>query len=436
MMKRTFYLESLGCAKNQVDSEHAIAALEAAGLSWTDDPESAACLIVNTCGFIASAKQESIEAVLSFRRRYPGKKIVLVGCLALRYQEDLERELGEADGVWGNVRDPGFPAFVAGIVAPRSRRGKTGGAGPADRKRLLSYPGSVYVKIAEGCANRCTYCAIPLIRGGLVSRDIAGVVREVRAFLKRGILEVNLIAQDTSSFGLDRGASELPALLAAVSALPGDFWVRLLYIHPDRFSPGLLDAIRSSPRILPYFDLPFQHGSEPILKAMNRRGNAAVYVALAESIRAVLPQAVIRTTFLTGFPGESEDDFDRLLDFQARLRPQWAGVFAYSPEEDTQAFKLKPRVPAKVARERKAAIEERQTPITAAWLDSLAGLETDVLVEERVEGEDLLLGRAWFQAPEVDGLVVVREGNAQPGERIRVRIEGRSGVDLRGRRID
>ncbi|MBN2351098.1 MAG: 30S ribosomal protein S12 methylthiotransferase RimO [Spirochaetales bacterium] len=428
-MSLSFYIESLGCAKNQVESEHAIAVLEASGLAWTDDPAAADCLLVNTCGFIASAKQESIDSILDFRRRFPDKKIVLVGCLAMRYREDLERELGEADGVWGNIRDPGFPEFVAGIVG----LGKNAAAsGPAERRRLLSYPGSVYVKIAEGCANRCTYCAIPLIRGGLRSRLRGDVVREVRGFLERGIHEVNLIAQDTSSFGLDRGESELAALISEVAGLPGDFWVRLLYIHPDHFTAELLDAVRSSPKILPYFDLPFQHGSSSILRAMNRRGDADSYAALADSIRSALPEAVIRTTFLTGFPGENEDDFDRLLAFQERLRPQWAGVFAFSPEEGTQAFKLRPRVPGKTARKRKAALEERQTEITAAWLDSLVGRKTDVLVEERVEGEDLVLGRAWFQAPEVDGLVVVRDSSVYPGEKIRVLIEGRAGVDLKG----
>jgi ribosomal protein S12 methylthiotransferase len=437
-MTRSFSLESLGCAKNQVDSEHLIAALEAAGLEWTAEPGRADCLIVNSCGFIASAKQESIDAVLSFRARFPrdrfpAKKIILVGCLALRYQTDLERELGEADGIWGNVYDPAFPAFVKKLLAPEERERTSDAAiGPAERRRLLSYPGSVYVKIAEGCANRCAYCAIPLIRGGLASRRLAEVVREVRAFLKRGIIEIVLIAQDTSSFGLDRGAGELEALLREVAGLPGDFWVRLLYVHPDHFTSALLEAVRSSPKILPYFDLPFQHGSEPILKAMNRRGNADSYAALADSIRAALPQAVVRTTFLTGFPGESDADFERLLEFQERLRPQWAGMFAFSPEEGTPAFKLKPRVPAKTALRRKAELEERQERITAAWLDTLIGIEANVLVEERVEGEDLLLGRAWFQAPEVDGLVVVSGGSARPGERIRVRIQNRAGVDLRG----
>jgi len=429
-MSPSFYIESLGCAKNQVESEHAIALLETAGLSWTADPAAADCLLVNSCGFIASAKQESIDSVLDLRRRFPDKKIVLVGCLALRYREDLERELGEADGVWGDIRDPGFPGFVSGILG---RRKTAASPGAPERRRLLSYPGSVYVKISEGCANRCAYCAIPLIRGGLRSRLRDDVVAEARGFLERGIREVNLIAQDTSSFGLDRGGSELAALLSGVAGLPGDFWVRLLYIHPDRFTAGLLDAVRSLPRVLPYFDLPFQHGSGPILKAMNRRGDADSYAALADSIRSTVPEAVIRTTFLTGFPGETDDDFDRLLAFQERLRPQWAGVFAYSPEEGTPAFKLRPRVPVKTARERKAVLEERQTAITAEWLDSLTGLETDVLVEERVEGEDLLLGRAWFQAPEVDGLVVVRGSEARPGGKIRVKIEGRAGVDLTGR---
>jgi ribosomal protein S12 methylthiotransferase len=448
-MNKSFYLESLGCAKNQVESEHLIAVLEARGLSPALEAESADYLIVNTCGFIASAKKESIDTVLDFRRLYPDKKIVLVGCLALRYQADLEQELGEADGIWGDIHHPGFPDFVAGLLDPATRPATATAVSPkaastpdafeeTDRQRLLSFPGSVYIKIAEGCANRCTYCAIPLIRGGLRSRRRADIVSEAKAFLDRGIRELILIAQDTSSFGLDRGQGELAALLAETAALPGDFWVRLLYLHPDRFSNSILDALASSPKILPYFDLPFQHASTRILTAMNRRGNADTYLALVASIRQRLPEAVIRTTFLTGFPGESDEDFAELVKFQARLRPAWAGVFAYSPEEDTQAFALKPKVPKKTALARKAEVEERQTKITATWLDGLAGLETEVLIEEKVEGEGLLLGRAWFQAPEVDGLVVVTDGtgvDARPGDRIRVHIDGRAGVDLRGTRL-
>ena len=433
LMTNTFFLESLGCAKNQVDSEHIISLLERRGLVHTPDEEHAACVIVNTCGFIQSAKEESIAAVLDFRRRHPDKKIILVGCLALRYQKELEAELGEADGVWGDIRHPDFPGFVLDILgaslppAPGPSAGDFG-----ERRHLLSFPGSVYIKISEGCGNNCTYCAIPLIRGNLRSRDRHDIVNEARAFLARGIREINLIAQDTAAFGSDRGAPELERLLADLCALPGDHWIRLLYLHPDHFPDELPDLMNRFPILIPYFDIPFQHGSASVLAAMNRRGNAAAYAALVERIRERLPQAVLRTTFLVGFPGENERDFEELLAFQERIAPQWAGVFVYSPEEGTPAVAFKPRVPKKSAMARKNILEERQTSLTYSWLERLVGRSVEVLLEEQVEGEALSLGRAWFQAPEVDGLVVVEGASAAPGERIRVNITGRAGMDLKG----
>jgi ribosomal protein S12 methylthiotransferase len=438
-MNRSFFLESLGCAKNQVDSEHIISLLEHHRLVYTVDPAHADCLIVNTCGFIQSAKEESIAAVLDFRQRFPDKKIILVGCLARRYRKELEGELGEVNGIWGDIRHPSFPTFVLKVMHPaggRKRPAETQSVSAAtdygERRRLLSFPGSVYIKISEGCGNNCTYCAIPLIRGKLVSRERREIIREARAFLDRGLREINLIAQDTAAFGTDRGGPELVRLLTDLAALPGDYWIRLLYLHPDHFPDMLLDLIAASSRLLPYFDIPFQHGSGRILTAMNRRGDADSYTALVDRIRARLPQAVLRTTFLVGFPGESEDDFQQLLDFQERIAPQWAGVFVYSPEEGTRAAVIKPRVPKKTARERQQILETRQTAITHRWLDGLAGRLTGVLLEERVEGEDLFLGRAWFQAPEVDGLVVASGAAGQPGEMVRVRIAGRAGMDLKG----
>jgi ribosomal protein S12 methylthiotransferase len=438
-MTRSFYLESLGCAKNQVDSEYLIALLERHDLDFTDDPDRADCVIVNTCGFIQSAKEESINTVLGFRERYPKKKILLVGCLALRYWKELEQELGEVDGVWGNIRDPGFPGFVLGLLAP-ARRPATGQplvreSDPVERNRLLSFPGSVYIKISEGCGNRCTYCAIPLIRGALNSRGRAEIIRELRSFIDRGIREINLIAQDTTAFGSDRGAPEIIDLLSEAARLPGDYWLRLLYLHPDHF-PEELTALCASSRLLPYFDIPFQHASGRILAAMNRRGNADTYAALVDRIRNRLPEAVLRTTFLVGFPGESDADFKQLVDFQNSIQPQWAGVFAYSSEEGTPASKLKPRVPVKIARERKRLLEEQQTVITGRWLDGLTGSTTDVLCEESVAGENLMLGRAWFQAPEVDGLVVTEGLAARPGDVCRVKITARANMDLRGTPAD
>jgi ribosomal protein S12 methylthiotransferase len=299
-------------------------------------------------------------------------------------------------------------------------------------------PGSAYVKISEGCNNRCSFCAIPLIRGPQRSRPVEDIVRECRQLLDRGIRELNLIGQDLGSYGVDTSGN-LPQLLEALSRLEGHFWVRLLYIHPDNFPRPILDLIRRDPRLLPYFDIPFQHGSPGILRAMNRRGTPETYLSLIAEIRAALPDGVIRSTFLTGFPGETEEDFQALLCFQEKARLDWAGVFVYSREENTPAYALKGRVPGKLAAERKARIEEQQIPITMERMERFIGRDLAVLVEEGFAPPDsaapgegkLYLGRLFSQAPEVDGAAVIRaEGELVPGALIRGRVFARAGFDL------
>ncbi len=434
---RLFHVESLGCAKNQVDSELMIAALEREGWRLAAGPKDAHVLIVNTCGFIDPAKRESIETSLALKALYPDKKVIMVGCLSERYGADLRSHLPEIDGFLGN-KDPGAIVDLVETAAGQDRGAAAGaaravGTGAArsrlERKRLLSFPGSAYVKIAEGCGNRCSYCAIPLIRGDLASRTIPSVLDEVRGLLDRGAREIILIAQDLGSFGLDRGGAELPRLLSSVASLPGQFWVRLLYIHPDRFPRQILDILASDGRFLPYFDLPFQHASPRVLRAMGRKPDPEANLALLAEIRSRLQQVVIRSTFLVGFPGETEEDFTRLVDFQRRARFEWLGAFAYSLEEGTPAFSLTGRVPKAVAERRLREVERGQQPITEAALDAQAGRTLDVLIEENVEGEDMSIGRAWLHAPEVDGLVVVRRSLA-PGQWARVVITRRNGVDL------
>lgn len=424
---RSFHVESLGCAKNQVDSELMIAALQNAGWSLASDPGAADVLIVNTCGFISEAKTQSIETSLALKARHPGKRVIMAGCLSERYRDDLARELPEIDGFLGN-RDP------AGIVELVEGRSSSQASPPGaergyERPHLLSFPGSAYVKIAEGCANRCTYCAIPLIRGALASRDRGGILDEIRGLRDRGIKELILIAQDLGSYGKDRGSADLVPLLSDIASLEGDFWVRMLYIHPDHFPGGILDIVAGNPRFLPYFDLPFQHASPRILRAMGRRGEPGHNLALVSEIRARLPMAAIRSTFLLGFPGETDEDFELLLDFQERARLDWVGAFTYSREEETPAFSMRGRVTKVTAARRRAELEGRQVPITERALDARLGMTLDVLIEEQVEGEDMSIGRGYFQAPDVDGLVVVK-GRLSPGTVTRARITRRNGVDL------
>lgn len=452
MIKTRFYLDNHGCAKNQVDGEEVAARLEEAGYAWADSAETADLVIVNSCGFIDDAKKESIDAVLNWKAAYPDKRVILAGCLAQRYAEVLAAELPEADAIVGNA-DLGDVLAAAEALSEGGRPvivEKPESApmtGSFRRTRLLDFPGTAHVKITEGCSNRCTYCAIPLIRGGLRSRPLAEILDECAWLVGRGTKELVLIGQDLGSFGRDSGGpSLLPALLEGLSALPGNFRVRTLYIHPDNFPREILPIMAKDSRLLPYFDLPFQHASEKILRAMNRRGSPGAYLDLVAGIRASLPECMIRSTFLVGFPGETEEDFATLRSFQEAAALDWLGAFVYSREEGTPAWGMKGRVSKKTAESRKKAVEEAQERITMGRLSRFVGVELDVLVEEAVappqagvangmaigdnEGaEELSLGRAWLQAPDVDGLVVLR-GAHEPGTIVRARVLAVNGVDL------
>lgn len=429
-----YYIDPFGCAKNQVDAELLMASLNAAGWRPAETAEEAALIIVNSCGFIESAKRESIEAVLAWRQRFPEKKILLAGCLAERYGAELAVSLPEADGIAGNGEVNGAASMAAALLGAASPVVRP--AVPAGERPLLSLPGSAYVKIAEGCDNRCAFCAIPLIRGPLRSRPAPEIAAECRALLARGVRELCFVGQDLGSWGRDlvdgRAEGGLVSLLEEIALIPGHFWVRLLYIYPDHFPPALLDLSARDRRFLPYFDLPFQHASLGMLRAMGRRGTAAGYLELISRIRAALPGAAIRSTFLAGFPGETEADFRELLAFLDQAELEWAGAFSFSREEGTAAYGMRGRVPKKIARARVREIEDRQLPLTLRRMDMFVGRSTDVLVEEKIEGEDdLYLGRLPCQAPEVDGAAVITsEAPLLPGTIYPGKIYARAGIDL------
>ena len=430
----TYYLDPYGCAKNQVDAENMMAYLHEAGWTVADDAENAKLIIVNSCGFIESAKQESINAVLGWRKLYPDKKLLLAGCLTQRYAKELSQALPEADGFFG-ISDLGGIVKAAAALLPAAPGTQAAARIQTGRRPLLSLPGSAYVKISEGCDNCCSFCAIPIIRGSLKSRLIKDIVEECKTLLNRGIKELCLVGQDTGSYGIDLAAVSLPSLLEAISRLKGDFWVRLLYIHPDHFPLPILDIMEKDRRFLPYFDIPFQHASEKILRLMGRRLNAENYLELIETIRRRFPDAAIRSTFMTGFPGETDEDFALLLDFQEKARLDWLGCFAYSREENTPAYNLKGRVSKKTAAERKRLVEEKQVPITENAMERFVGRGFDVLVEEKFEaagGETrLYLGRLPCQAPEVDGVAVILSSRPlELGSKLPCRVTGRAGFDL------
>ena len=469
MLQKKFFMDLHGCAKNQVDAEIIIGIME--NLSWKDtsDPDEADLIIVNSCGFINSAKEESINAVLQAKAAHPGAKILLAGCLAERYADILKNDLPEADGIFGNGNLSLLPQLIDSMFPQDSLAGKNSekilippqiGICGGERPKILNFPRSAYIKITEGCDNFCSFCAIPIIRGRLRSRPIKDICDEIKTFLKKGFYEFNLIGQDLAAYQTGKNdlkedklhkekSSGLALLLKSISEIKGNFKIRLLYIHPDHFPLDILPIMTADKRFLPYFDIPFQSGAQKIIRAMNRNGSAEVYLDIVKNIRDAFEKAKspygepqIRTTFLVGFPGETDEDFKETLNFLKELKPLWSGGFIYSREEDTPAYSFKGKIPKKTAEARLAEIQNTQTSITEKKLDSFIGKEIEVLVEELIQAEDkafLALGRAWFQAPEVDGAVVLNfnlnskdiDGNQiLPGSVVKARIAARNGFDL------
>ena len=474
-----FFIDQHGCAKNQVDGELIISLLKKKDWTQTFEPSEADLIIVNSCGFIESAKTESLDAVMSARQMYPKAKILLAGCLAERYAKDLRDNLPEADGFFGN----GDLTQVYKVIEPLMNDERPvlvpeqKGVCCGDRDLLLSFKGTAFVKITEGCNNRCSFCAIPVIRGNLRSRNANEIIEEIRQLVSKGIYEINLIGQDLAAYGTGAedncfgdgrtylpngtpgsrqtegekvpsktGESGLARLIKMISAIEGTFAVRLLYIHPDHFNEDILPPMKADSRFLHYFDIPFQNGDNQIIKAMNRVGSKEKYTALIEKIRNVFPDSAIRTTLMTGFPGETEDSFKNTKSFLQEISADWSGCFSYSKEDDTPAHDFKKQVPKKLAEKRASELVEIQAQITRERLKLRTDQEYDVLIEEVLSdseenpGEGLAIGRAWFQAPEVDGSVVVRydrnsdaeSQTVKAGRLVRVKITSSGDVDLNG----
>jgi ribosomal protein S12 methylthiotransferase len=440
-----YFMDPFGCAKNQVDAETMLALLNDAGWIPSDDPGGADLIIVNSCGFIETAKQESINAVLAWKKQYPEKKIILAGCLTECCRAELKESLGEADGFLGCSDLDRIVKKADELFGTYYEKPDT--VIRAGYRPLLSFPGSAYVKISEGCNNRCSFCTIPQIRGPLRCRSIPDIIRECKDLLTRGIKELCLIGQDLASFTQENPGqknamriSALAVLLEEIALLSGDFWVRLLYMHPDHFPLDILDLIVKDSRFLPYFDIPFQHASGRLLSLMGRSGDKTNYLRLLDTIRTRLPDAAIRSTFLTGFPGETEEDFAMLLNFQEQARFDWLGVFTWSREEGTAAYSMKHRISKKIAARRKILIEERQIPITEENMNRFVGRNMDILIEEEVKESGLWLGRLFCQAPEVDGATVIHgdgvitdnfpQGLLKLGGIIRGTVLARAGFDL------
>lgn len=408
---------SLGCPKNQVDAEQMLGVFAGAGFVITPDQAEADVIVVNTCGFIESAKEESIEAVLAAakqKKRGKCRALIVAGCLAQRYRDELARALPEADAIIGTAEIGAIGSISAGLLggAPRV----IGASGPSlvyGLPRVSTTPRhSRYLKIAEGCDNRCSYCAIPIIRGGFTARPSASIVDEARKLAAEGARELILLAQDSMRYR-DRG-TDLPRLVGKLARIRGIDWVRLMYVYPGRVSEELIRTIAEEEKVCKYLDIPIQHIDDAVLAAMNRRGSADDIKRTIETVRRQIPGIALRTSVIVGFPGETEAAFSRLLAYVKAAKFEHLGAFVYSAEEGTPAARLPRQVPAAVARERLDRIMRAQARISLARNKALVGTTGRVLVDGLED--DVLFGRFPTQAPEIDGAVYLSETDALPGD--------------------
>lgn len=440
------HIVSLGCPKNLVDSEIMLGQMMKDGYTVTDDAAQAETIVVNTCGFIETAKQESIDKILEmsgYKTSGLAKTVVVAGCLTQRYKDDLVEGLPEADlfigsGEFQNIskilkaRDDGskekkffaLPTYLQQEETPRVN------SGPAYR---------AYLKISEGCLKRCAFCAIPKIRGNLQSRTLKSVVNEAKLLVAGGVREINVISHDFTDYGFDLrrkdvSATERPEeFLKQIADVKGLDWIRLLYLYPDGITDEMIEIIKTRPNIVKYFDMPLQHVSNRVLKSMNRKMTREEITERLAKIRAEIPDAVIRTQFIVGFPGETEADFQELLEFVEEQRFDRVGCFMYSPEDNTAGGKMADQIDEETKQRRHDQLMELQIEISKDKHEAYIGKTIQVLVEGLSEETELLLqGRMSQQAPEIDGVVLINDGTAKPGEMVNVMITEAHDYDLVG----
>lgn len=403
---------SLGCPKNLVDSETLLGNLGKEGFVNTPNAEDAELVLVNTCGFIEEAKRESIEEILKLRHlKEEGKKILVFGCLAKRYGDELKKEIPEIDALWGVGEEQKIVEYCKEAVGSQERfvgeRRNNQEVEPMTEEGRLGTGSYAYLKIAEGCSRGCTYCVIPAIRGPYRSAEPERILRKAEEHISHGVRELILVAQDIGSYGREFDGYTLVSLLKDMASISGDFWIRLLYLYPTAINDELLSLLSYERKICKYLDVPLQHSENRILKAMGRAGTRESYTHLVRRIRDAVPGAALRTTFIVGFPGETDDDFRGLRGFVEQMRFERLGVFVYSKEEGTPAAGMKKNVPKKLKEERRDEIMRIQSRISLDINRALIGQRFKVLVDE-TEG-DTLIGRLSSQAPEIDGVVIIEE---------------------------
>jgi ribosomal protein S12 methylthiotransferase len=438
------YFVSLGCPKNQVDTELMLGQVQAAGHALVDAPDDADVIVVNTCAFIDAAKEESVDTILEMAEYK--KKLVVTGCLAQRYAADLQKDIPEIDHILGSSDFPSIAKVLKPQPGPKGKKTKLKVVQVTETPEYIydheaprvriGATHSAYVKIAEGCDRPCSFCIIPKLRGPQRSRPIADVVEEVRQLGAQGVREINLIAQDLTRYGWDAGSDPasrptLAQLLRALGKVDGVDWVRMHYTFPSAFDDDLIDAVASEPKVVKYIDVPLQHISDPMLKRMRRGHSSRVTRELVKKLRERIDNVVLRTTYIVGHPGETDAEFDELCEFVAESKFDRAGAFTYSIEPGTVSAMLPNRVDPAVAEARQQKLMEIQRQISRARHEAMVGKEIEVLVEgESSESEHLLEGRWYGQAPGIDGVTYLADGRVPAGSLVRARVTQASDYDL------
>jgi ribosomal protein S12 methylthiotransferase len=444
-LKEKIYLESLGCSKNLIDSEVMLGSLLQGGYAFTADKNEADIIIVNTCAFIKDATDEALDtiaALIPLKKKGSCRKLVVAGCLPQRYGSNLRRKFTELNDVDLFVGVGGFPV-IAELLRSADRDTPLPSPFHVNVPPFLldhttpriraTPPHTAYVKIAEGCSHRCTFCTIPLIKGPYQSRQPESILTEIQTLVDEGVKEVNLIAQDTTFYGNDlTPKTDLAHLLQMLSSLEKLKWIRILYCHPDHLTSELISVIGKEAKICNYIDLPLQHSSNTILKKMGRGKKKIPIKKIIAELRERIPELWIRTTLIVGFPGETTDDFNRLMEFVHEIEFEHLGAFKYSNEEGTEAYRFGHTVPPDVIEERYHLLMSAQSSIARKKNQALIGTSQTVLIESADKETGLLSGRTFFQAPDIDGIVFITQGTAPIGDMVEVCITDASEYDLFG----
>ena len=433
---------SLGCDKNLVDTEMMLGQLSEEGFTFTDDETQAEVIVVNTCCFINDAKEESINTILEMaelKKQGHLKALVVTGCLAQRYKEEIQTEIPEVDAILGTTAIDQIVEAVGEVLDGQKvglKHVEDSNRKPVyGKKRIMTTGGHyAYMKIAEGCDKHCTYCIIPKIRGNFRSVPMEALIEEAKGLVEQGVKEIILVAQETTLYGQDLyGRKALPELLDKLNEIPGLYWIRILYCYPEEVTDELIDAMKRNKKVCHYLDIPIQHGSDAVLKRMGRRTNEGQLRDIVRKLRTEIPDICLRTTLISGFPGETEEDHEAVMHFVDDLEFDRLGVFTYSPEEDTPAAMMEDQIEEEVKEERRAEIMELQQEIAYEKADAMIGQKVMVMIEGKVADENAYVGRSYKDAPNVDGYVFVNTSlNLMTGDFVPVMITGSYEYDLIG----